>query len=162
MDKQSIEGFALAGRAMEDALRGHIDDEKLTHMFDRYCRNPYKGLAEYHHLVHANGLLTRDLKAKIGEALDLVSVTEPGSNELNTEEQGIMILTWLHGDDGSPKMSVAEAAEYIGISVTAVMKAINRKAIKARQPKGPGTDWVLDAASVEEYKARRDRREARR
>ena len=64
---------------------------------------------------------------------------------------------------GTPALELMErAGRQLKERVTAVMKAINRKAIKARQPKGPGTDWVLDAASVEEYKARRDRREARR
>lgn len=153
MDDQSIRGYAVAAKVLDEALQGHVDGEKLATMFDRVCENPVSGFAEYHRLARANHVITESVQAEIAEALDDVDLTPGESNDLSTEQQGTFIIAWFKADrQNQPEgMTVPEAAKYLGVSETAIRKAVYDGGIKGSKPKGR---WVLDTASVKAYKPR--------
>lgn len=150
MNRQSIKGYAIAAKVLDEALRGKVDGEKLACIFDDLCANPRVGLAKYMHLAAANHVLD-DVDADLTEALSLVDPDEGG--ELTVEEQGYLILDWYKARDRAPEgVTVRHAAEALGVSQQRVLALINAGHLKAEKPKGR---WVVDPESLASLVERR-------
>lgn len=152
MDRQSIKGYAVAARVLDEALRGKVDGEKLASVFDDLCANPRAGLAKYMRLASANHVLG-DVDADLSEALGLVDPDEGG--ELTVEEQGDLILDWYKARDRAPEgVTVKVAADALGVSQQRVLALIGAGRLRAEKPKGR---WVVDPASLDALVAERKR-----
>lgn len=153
MDRETIRGYAIAAKVLDERLRGKVSGERLDSLFDRYCDDPRKVLPEYVRLAVANGV-ARKAESEVADALELVNPEESGP--LTIEEQGDLILDWYKArerpEDGA---TVGDAVRALGVSRQRVIALINQGQLKATKPHGR---WIIDRDSLSELaKARASR-----
>lgn len=160
MKRGSITGYARALRALDDALRDHVDGETLDGLMEVAMEDPRKALVELHALALSNHVLSGTIRDKVDDALELVE-DDGDVAPLEEGERADLILEW-HRARRPKGMLVEEVAEELGVSEVRVRAMIS----DAQKRPGPGKlrgekrsrVWVIDPDSVAEVKRDREAR----